>query len=593
MVAAAALTIVGMASVATGQASAPPASTPVQPVPSGVAAQNMAILSIRGGIDDVTASSIERRMTRAVEDGANVIVIDLDTPGGEVPAVLQICRGIEMCPVHTIAWINPNAYSGGAIIALACDEIVMASSATLGDAAPVHIHFIKGIAKITDPEERQKQLAPVLAQVVNSAREQGYDEVLVQGMVSLGVRTWMVEDTRSGRRYFLTEHEYTQLFGRKPEVGLPMVASGGDANAYEVTPVDPGLHDADSITGFRPASGQFDASLTEKVSESLDGRAATSRPDFSREDPANYIELGYATDGQTLLTVKGPMLRTFGFVDYPHNIDTDADMQAYVGATNVVRLDQTWLERAVAFMTQGVSGLLLRGFLIVVFLLAMFIELSMPGVGVPGVIALCALVLLIAPPMLLGASVWWAVVAIIGGVGLIVLEILVFPGFGVPGILGMLMLLGGLVGTFMTGGALFPGSGMSSSAQLFWGVSTVLLALFAAGTAMFFVSKYTRSIPIANRLVLAASLKSGAEAEQSSSSAAVAVTPSGIVAIGAIGVTTTPLRPSGTAEFGDRLIDVVAEFGFIDAGERVRVVNASQYRIGVEAVQDQGSERGA
>jgi membrane-bound serine protease (ClpP class) len=54
------------------------------------------------------------------------------------------------------------------------------------------------------------------------------------------------------------------------------------------------------------------------------------------------------------------------------------------------------------------------------------------------------------------------------------------------------------------------------------------------------------------------------------------------VSVGDLGVATTPLRPSGEAEFAGELIDVVAGIGFIDAGEGVRVTKVEKYRIVVE-----------
>jgi membrane-bound ClpP family serine protease len=590
---ASALALVLLGVLSTAHAADPPASPAaasttapktVQPVPGGISAQNLAVITISGPIDGVTARSFERRIARAVEGGADAIVIELDTPGGEGFATLGICQAIETCPVHTIAWVNTNAISAGAIIALSCREIVIADGAILGDAGPVNMLNPNASSDyITDPLLQEKMVAPLLAQIVDAARRNGHDEALVQGFIFPGVETWLVEENQTGRRFFLTESEYRALFGAEPERTSSMVASGPDSQQKWDTTVDTSQWPAPDATSLRPASGLLNPSIAEAVNTALGGGAASTRPDFSKEDPANFRVIGYATDGQTLLTLKGGLLRTFGFVKHPADINTDADMKAYVGATHLVRLDQTWIETAVGFMTQGFSGLIIRGVLIVVFLLSMFIELSMPGVGLPGVIALCALALLVVPSMLLGGSVWWAVGAIVGGVGLLLLEILVFPGFGIPGLLGMVLMLGGLVGTFMTGGALFPGAGTSSGTQLFWAVSTVLLAVFTAGAAMFFLSKYTRSVPIANKLVLFASLANPAESDASAAQVAGSSTEAGApVAVGATGATTTPLRPSGTAEFGDRLIDVVAEYGFIDAGRRVRVVSASAYRVSVE-----------
>ena len=583
-IAAALLGVLSTARAAETSAGGPTAATTsasaVHPVPGGMAAENLAIITIDGPIDGVTARSFERRMKRAVEGGADAVVIEIDTPGGEIFAMLQICGEIEACPVQTTAWVNKNAISAGAVIALTCKEIVIADGALMGDAAPMNmLNPNNSSSLLTDELAVEKFTAPSLAQVVDAARRNGYDESLVQGFIFPGVETWLVERVDSGQKYFLTAREYEALFGQAPPRGTPMVASGSQGVDQWDTSVDPVLIPEASPTSFRPATGVADANVIKQVNERLEAEAATTRPDFATEDPSGYQVLGYATDGQTLLTLKSTQLRSFGLVRHAADVNTDADIQAYFGATNVERLNQTWIESVVGFMTQGISGLLIRGVLIVVFLLAMFIELSMPGLGVPGVVALCALGLLVVPSMLLGASMWWAVGAIVGGVGLIILEILVFPGFGIPGLLGLVMLLGGLVGTFMTGGQLFPGTGTSTAMQLFWAISTVLLALFAAGAAMFFVSKYTRSIPIASRLVLAESLTTP------SASAPAAVSPGGVggaVGIGAVGVTTTPLRPSGTAEFGDDLVDVVADVGFVDAGVRVRVVSASAFRVVVE-----------
>lgn len=56
--------------------------------------------------------------------------------------------------------------------------------------------------------------------------------------------------------------------------------------------------------------------------------------------------------------------------------------------------------------------------------------------------------------------------------------------------------------------------------------------------------------------------------------------------IGKIGLTTTDLRPSGTAEFGDERIDVVTEGPFLEAGVRVKILNAEGYRHVVREVLD-------
>ena len=472
----------------------------------------------------------------------------------------------------------------------------------MGDAAPVAgdpIRFAQGLPKV----EREKILGVLVAEVVDSAVRNGHDEVLVIAFLQLGVETWLVERKSDGARFFLSEREYVDLFGEQPPRDRLIVPS-----AQSVVSSRSGSRDADdSPTGPGPDDTEFRADAWERATSDLLGEntkdalkksnfvSQSSRSDFRRENSSDYTYVGYATDGKSLLTLKESQLRTFGFTPYEQPVDDDQQLMAYVGAQNIARLDQTWSESLVAFMTQGFTGLIVRGLLIVVFLLAMFLELTMPGVGVPGVIALAALAGLIVPPLMIGASTWWALAAIVVGIAMVLLEILVFPGFGVPGVGGLVLLMVGLVGTFAQTGEMFPGSGRPGQSDLAWAVSTVLLALFAAGVGMFFLAKYTRSIPIANRLVLfdrqpamhSADVPSGmlsAMSDQASGATAQGVT------VGDVGVTHTRLAPSGTAEINKRLVDVVSEFGYVESDTPIRVVNVTEYRIGVEPIRSEAQE---
>ncbi|TVQ75373.1 MAG: hypothetical protein EA380_11060 [Phycisphaeraceae bacterium] len=563
------------------------ASTPPPTVDARRYAPNLAIISVHGPITAVTARSFERRVRAALDSGADAIVVDINSPGGEVGAVLEICAQIKRSGVHTIAWINPMAFSGGAIIAIACDEIIVSTGASMGDAAPVRLGML-GIERIEDPEIRQKLLAPLLTEIVDSARANGYDEVLVQGLLSLGVETWQVEHTPTGRLYFLTEPEYRRIFGTEPQRGAPTIPSGSPTAGLASPPTQTGTVQQDPTTGVEgltPATGEFTRELVEEVTQNLTqpGR----RQDIYAFPADEFRVIGYATDGNTLLTMSADQLHQFGFTRHQQAVDTDEQLRALTGATNIARLNQSWSETFTGVMTQGMLGMMIRTILIVVFLLALFIELSMPGTGVGGTIALVALAGLIVPPLMIGAASWWAIAAILVGVGLIVLELLVFPGMGIPGIAGLISLIAGLVGTFAGAGQIFPGVNGGNN-DLAWAVSSVLLAIFAAGVGMFFLTRYTRAIPIAKGLILDTPTSS---AGNTILGAMAGATVSGPVRIGERGVTTTPLLPSGRAEFDGRLVDVVSEYGFVDAGADVRVTSVTQYRVGVEAVPP-GSETG-
>lgn len=570
---------------------APVSSAPA--IPALRQATNVAVITIQGPIDAVTAFSVERRIKQAEDGGADCIVMDINTPGGEVPSVLAICSAIKRSKIqNSIGWVNPDAYSGGAYIALACREIIVSRSATMGDAAPV-MGSAFGMMQMP-ATERAKQLAPLLAELVDSARLRGYDEKLVQAFVMLGVELWMIRDKQSGEVHFIDEAEWENLFGTEPPRGNPRMPSGAAPGAEMPTPtggtedeVGPAVGDAEpqTDTDFRSASPELASAVAGKVSEMLD--APSTRPEFTAADADRYEFVAYATDGQALLTLKEQDLIFFGLAQ--ETISTDEELKQFLGATNLRRLDASWSEWFVALTTQGASGLIIRGVLIVVFLIALFLEMSMPGVGLPGIVAILALIGLFVPPMLIGASAWWALAAIVMGVCLLAVEVLILPGFGVPGVLGLGLMFVGLVGSFAGIGDLFPGVGGGGSSELTWALATVLTAIFAASIGMYFISRYTHRIPIANKLMIAPTTT-----RQSDESLLGAMGPSpaqGLVRVGDIGTATTTLRPSGTAMFDDRLVDVVSEFGFVDAGQRVRVASVTRYRVGVEAIR--GDEPGA
>jgi len=519
-------------------------------------ADNLAILPIEDEINRYTALSVERRLRLAEASGADAVVFELDTPGGEVGAVLEICNLIKSTPLPTAAWVNPDAYSGGAIIALACDEILVAPYATMGDAAPVAMNPV-AFAQGLERTERQKILQPLITEVVDSARRHGYDERLVQAFLTLGIELWLIENVDTGRRVLVTETQYRALFGADPPRENVRAASG-------VTQAD----------RAESAGDPLDPSIRAALEQSQELPPAV--PDLSGEDPAGWRLVEYAVDGESLLTLKTEDLLRYGLAE-----ETIADRQAlqtYFGATNVSVATMTWSEHLVRAMT----SLWVRGILIAIFLVAAFTEMIAPGVGLPGAVALVALGLLIGPPALVGAAAWWALAAILLGIGLLAIELLVLPGFGIFGLGGLVVLFVGLVGSVIGPGPLFPDSPTERS-DLLHALATVMVSGASAGVAMFFISRYHGSLPVLSRLVLATrsgdplALEDGAAPSTLTREEAKA-----LVDPGDLGVATTPLRPSGEAEFAGELIDVVSGLGFIDAGEPVRVTKVEKYRIVVE-----------
>lgn len=597
--------------ISFGQASAGRSESGAAPpaVPAARQADNVAIITLHGVIDRTTSWSVRRRIDKAIAGGADAIVIELNTPGGEIGAAFEITEAVKNSAVpNTVAWVNPQAISAGMFVAVACREIVTADPAQMGDALP--IGMAPGGIPISLPDDfRKKMLPPVLADVTESARRNGYDEFLVQAMVIDGVELWLVRDTATGRLLAVDEEEYMTLFGDEPDRlgrdggpprGRPLLAgaTGTVGRLFEGgPPILPGLQEppggnppnfpappgddaaapsplagVDESIGFDPANPRL-ADLGEQVTQGLS--VPTLRPAITRADRGRYEPVGYLTDGSGPVVMGADQMLALGFATT--KVETDEQLRVYFGARNLARLDETWSEGLVRFLT----SFWVRGLLIVVFLIAAFVELASPGIGVAGVLAGAAGLLLLAPPALIGLAGWWEIVAIAAGVLLLLVEGFVLPGFGVFGVAGLLSLFLGLLGTFVPAGAgLFPDTPKAQSDALF-GVVTILLSTFAAGVAIFFIAKNFGSLPLLNRLVLASGEASDAVAETDAGDLAA------LVAVGDAGVTLTPLRPAGRAEFGGAVLDVISDAGWIDPGTPVRVSSVSAFRTGV--VPDDGA----
>ncbi|MEL7484795.1 MAG: NfeD family protein, partial [Planctomycetota bacterium] len=227
--------------------------------------------------------------------------------------------------------------------------------------------------------------------------------------------------------------------------------------------------------------------------------------------------------------------------------------------------------------------------LIVVFLLAMFIEMSSPGLILPGLTAVVALILLMAPAWMLGLAGWWEVVAIGAGIACIFAELLVLPGFGVFGIAGLLLLFAGLVGSFLG-----PGPGVFSAdgqGDLIRALVTVVLALVTSGVGIGVIVKQFGKLPVLGRLVLDASRMDDEEAGDALI-AAMDDDDDLAALVGRTGRAHTPLLPSGKVEIDDDLHEAKSGLGPIEMNDAIVVVGVEGWQLVVEPAEaEQSGER--
>lgn len=495
------------------------------------------VITLDGVIDDYNRDALFKRFAAARKLGAKVVILKLDTPGGLVTSGLDISRFLKrQDDLHIVAFVHEKAYSAGIMVGLACDELVMEPGSYVGDSAPIALDHRGGLQRL-EGAERAKAESPILADFHDSAVKNGHDPLLAEAMVSYGrVVRWVQYRERNafGEKRFVDQAEFDRL------TAAPTSRLVGDDPEQFI-----GWQEVDQPGVPRPIDGP-----------------------------------------ETLLTVSADVAHQIGLAKAI--FDSPQALAAARGYQILGDLTPNAGERFVGLL----GGTVARGLLLVVFLLSLYVALHAPGAGAAEALAMISLGLLVGVPLLTGYAQWWEIAAIAIGLVLIALELFVIPGFGLAGVSGIALLLGGLVMTFVGNAPGLPGAWRLPQvwAGVQNGLLVVVVAFVASGFLALWLRRYLPKLPYLNRLVLQTSpgpangLTAGPFAEPGGGGAATDVWPF----VGTVGRAVTDLKPGGSAEFpyadDRRTAPVVCDSGFVPAGTKLAVREVRGNRVVVRPV---------
>ena len=254
------------------------------------------------------------------------------------------------------------------------------------------------------------------------------------------------------------------------------------------------------------------------------------------------------------------------------SIDEGLNHQTLLGVTDWELWNYDWGESLTAFL----NSMAMTGLLMAVGMLAAYVALSTPGLGVPEIVAVSCFAIVFGSKYMAGIAEWWTIAIFVIGIILLLVELLVLPGFGVAGIAGGICVLIGLLGMVMPKDpGPFPFPRTQIAWEIFWGyVAWLTFGFFIFLAAAILLTKYLPRVPKLGRLVLA------------EPTPAIVAGPPDIapgIDVGAAGIALGPLHPAGQVRIGPDTVDVVTEGELIDAGTQVQVVQREGNKIVVRA----------
>lgn len=317
---------------------------------------------------------------KAEKDGALGIVMELDTPGGQVDIALKYISLFARSKIPLVVYLNPQGISAGMIIALGADRIAINPMGVIGDAMPIQMQGTK-ILPIADKkrsESEQKKIAENAEK--KEKNKQNTIEKVIKELEKHDLLKKDKENEALAKQKFLTVfYKVMQLLAEKNDRPVKVI------------------------------------------------RAAC--------DP--YIELTKAADGidhksGSPLTLSAKEAFDLKVVDYI--VKDKSELLASIGAPNAefVEIKKDGIEQIISFLSHP----LLSGLLLTLGLIGIFIEIRTPGFGVSGTLGTLFIVLFFLGHVASGASEWGPMVVFFVGLILILLEIFLIPGFGIVGVLG-------------------------------------------------------------------------------------------------------------------------------------------------------------
>ncbi|MBN2271306.1 MAG: hypothetical protein JXN61_11870, partial [Sedimentisphaerales bacterium] len=166
---------------------------------AGLRSATAAVITCHDMVDEGLLESIKRRTNAALGQGVDYLIYDIDTFGGGLFAAYDISDYFlheVNAKAATVAYVSKKAISAGALISVACEDIIMKEKTRIGDCAPMALGGkLEGV-------EREKIETDTRTAFETSAEHNGYPAALLKAMVTQQIEVYRIENTATGAYEF-------------------------------------------------------------------------------------------------------------------------------------------------------------------------------------------------------------------------------------------------------------------------------------------------------------------------------------------------------------------------------------------------------
>jgi membrane-bound serine protease (ClpP class) len=214
--------------------------------------------------------------------------------------------------------------------------------------------------------------------------------------------------------------------------------------------------------------------------------------DWPEEERARIVEKKLLVAAGRLLTMDAQKAVEYGFARQAVTDEQGLFEVLQLDPQRVERLYLTGSERVLTYLD------LFSPLLIVGGIILLFIEVSNPGFGLPGIAGLACFAVFFLIKWTLNYAQMLEIVLFAAGVVLLMVEVLLIPGFGVAGITGIVLIFVSLVLAFQQ--FTWPQSG-GQVLSLEYNLLKVTGAFAASGLGVAVLARFLPSVPLLGRMV--------------------------------------------------------------------------------------------